>query len=304
LLLAPGALVALRPRWKDAGALLLVLLPLVFYAYLPSAALGNPPVKWGDTSNLPGLLWIVTAEVYRPYLFALNSADVLSRFAFAARALLEQFTLIGVALAVWGAVQLAMTRRRTFFALGLMFVPVVAYAILYASRDSFLYLLPAFAIVTLWLAYGAAVVLRWVANDRILRTAGIALFALLPVYNYATHYAALPVDAVLFADGDEALFSLLYYRHAVAHAGNRSVIVSQGLLQYGWYYDILWRTMSEVQFKPPTEVTTAHERAQEIIRVTFAEGRAVCFTDSSPLLPEFEYEERGILKCVYAEKHP
>jgi hypothetical protein len=323
LLLAPGALLALQPTRRDWRALFLLIAPLLLYAYLPLAALPNPPVKWGDTTSRDGLIWLITAAQYRPYLFALNSADVLSRLSFSARALLDQFTIVGLALGIWGAIRMAMTRRRVFLALLLMFVPVVAYAILYASRDSFLYLLPAFAIALLWLMYGAAAVLEWAGKDRLLRTAAIALFALLPVYNLVTNHASmdvsrdrtafdyaaqiyegLPVDAVLFADGDEALFALLYYRHAVAYQGNRSVIVSQGMLQYGWYYDILWRTMSEVQFKPPTEVTDAHQRAREIIRVTFAEGRAVCFTASSPLLPEFEYEKRGLLNCVYAEKTP
>jgi len=221
----------------------------------------------------------------------------------------------------WGLVQLAMHEARRALALSVMFVPIVAYALLYASRDSFLYLLPAFAIALLWLMYGAANVLSWAGDDALLRGAAVLVLAVLPVYQLVTNYAAmdvsrdraafdyartnldpLPEDAVLFADGDEALFALWYYRQAVAYRNERSVIVSQGLLEYDWYYDGLRRIMSEVSFKPPNEVTDAHQRAREIIRVTFAEGRAVCFTDSSPLLPEFEYEERGIVQCVYAEK--
>jgi hypothetical protein len=122
-------------------------------------------------------------------------------------------------------------------------------------------------------------------------------------FEYAQqNFEGLPVDAVLFADGDEAVFALWYYRHAIAHEGARSVIVTQGLLAFDWYYDGLTRIMSEVPFKPPTEVVSTHDRAVELIRVTFTEGRAVCFTDSSPIVPEFEYEERGRLKCVLAEK--
>lgn len=321
LLLAPGALIALQPSRRDWKALLLLAAPLVFYVYLPIAALPNPPIIWGDPVTPERFLWLVTAAQYRPYLFGVDEGEALSRFAFAARSLLDQFTLVGVALVVWGALQLAVTRRRLFFATMLMFAPVVVYAVLYASRDSFLYLLPAFAVALLWMVYGAANVISWAGNDRLLRAGAVALFAVLPVYNAVTNYAAmdvsqdraafeyarqnfegLPVDAVLFADGDRALFALWYYRHAVAYQGARSVIVSQGLLQYDWYYDSLRRTMSEVQFRDPTVVTDAHARAREIMRVTFAEGRAVCFTDSSPLVPEFEYVERGLLKCVLAER--
>lgn len=321
LLLAPGAFLALQPTRKHWRAVLLFFAPLAFYLYLPAAALSNPPVNWGDPVTVGRFIWLVTAQQYRPYLFAVDGTQVLSRFSFAARALLEQFTLVGVALLVWGALQMALARARLFFALVAMFVPIVLYAILYSSRDSFLYLLPAFAIATLWMMNGAADVLEWAGEDRLLRGAGIALFAVLPIYNLVTNYSQmdvsrdraalayaqenlkdLAVDGVLFADGDEGLFAVWYYRHALAWQNARSVIVSQGLLQYDWYYNSLRRIMSEVQFAPPDTVTDAHQRAREIIRVTFAEGRAVCFTDSSPLLPDFEYEEHGVLKCVAGEK--
>ena len=321
LLLLPGALIALKPKLRDTGALLLLLAPLLLYAYLPITARHNPPVIWGDPQTVDRFIWLVTAAQYRTYLFGVNANEVLIRVAFAARALLDQFTLVGIALLVWGVIQLALTRQRIAIATALMFFLTVAYAVIYASRDSFLYLLPAFAVVLLWLIYGAGDVIAWFGDDRMLRAIAVALFALLPAYNLITNYgtmdisrdrtafeyakqnlAPLPVDTVLFADGDEALFALWYYRHAVAFQNARSVIVSQGLLQYDWYYDALRRTMSEVQFAPPDQVTDAHQRARELIRVTFAEGRAVCFTESSPLLPEFEYVKRGVVQCVLAEK--
>lgn len=321
VLLVPGALVALQPRWRDLRALPFLLAPLFLYAYLPLAALANPPVNWGNPTTADRFLWLVSAAQYRSYFFGVDAAQVLGRVAFAARSLLDQFTIVGLALLLWGLIQLAIKRARIAFAMGLMVLPIVGYSVLYASRDSFIYLLPAFAIALLWMLYGAADVIGWLGDDRLLQIVAVAAFALLPAYNLTTNYDAmdvsrdrtafeyartnfepLAVDGVIFADGDNALFALWYYRHAVAYRGARSVVVSQGLLQYEWYYDELRRTMSEVQFKPPDRVTDAHQRALEIIRVTFAEGRAVCFTDSSPLLPEFVYEEQGPLKCVYAEK--
>lgn len=340
LLLAPGAWIALGPRRQgtrhhapcpfrpvcltachDTRALWLLFTPLIVYAYLPLAALGNPPVNWGNPATLDGFVWLVTAAPYRTYLWGVTLDELLVRLAYTARLLFEQFTFVGVAPIVWGFVQLSLMRRRLWFALGLMFVLIVAYAVGYAARDSFLYLLPAFGISALWLTYGAAQAMAWLGARPLLQGIAVIALALLPISNLMSHYAAmdvshdrtaieyahaaldpLPVDAVLFADGDEALFALLYYRHAVAYRGARSVIVSQGLLQYAWYYNGLRRLMSEVQFQPPEVVTDAHQRAREIIRVTFAEGRAVCFTASSPLLPEFEYEAYGAVQCVVAEK--
>ena len=321
LLLAPGAWVLLQPERKDARALVWFFAPLVLYAYLPLAALANPPVNWGDPVTPERFWWLVSAAQYRPYWFGLSGADVLSRVEFSARALLDQFTVVGLALVVWGAIQLALTRTRVFIGLALMFAPIVIYALVYASRDSFIYLLPAFAIALLWGMYGIFHILQMVSKDELLPGIIVALLALFPLFNVVTYYSAmdvsrdrtafeyarvnlqpLPDDAVLFADGDEALFALWYYRHAVAYHNARSVIVSQGLLQYDWYYNSLRRIMSEVQFQEARAVPAVPQRVHEIIRVTFAEGRAVCFTDSSPLPPEFEYEERGVVNCVVAER--
>jgi hypothetical protein len=321
LLLAPGAWILLQPKRQDARALWWFVLPLLAYAYLPLVSLGNPPVKWGDPITLERFWWLVSAAQYRSYLFDLSAADVFSRVAFSARALLDQFTVVGLAFVLWGAIQLAMTRARVFVGLLVMFVPMVLYAVVYASRDSFLYLLPALAIALLWAVYGATSLLQMTGERIWLQGALILLLAALPIFNLVTQYAAmdvsrdraafeyaranfqgLPDDAVLFADGDEALFALWYYRHAFATHNPRAVLVSQGLLQYDWYYDSLRRTMSEVQFKSPQEVADAPSRVQEIIRVAFAEGRAVCFTDSSPLHPGFEYEARGAVQCVVGER--
>ena len=317
LLLVPGAWILLQPKRADARALMWFAIPLLAYVYLPLVALGNPPVKWGDPVTPERFFWLVSAAPYRAYVFDLNGSDVLARIAFSARALTEQFTFVGLALVVWGAIQLAMTRARVFGGLMLIFAPVVVYAIVYASRDSFLYLLPAFAIALLWFMYGAASVLELLPDARWLRAALIALLALLPLWNLVSNYAAmdisrdraayeyaranldaLPQDAVLFADGDEALFALWYYRHAIASQNAHSVIVSQGLLQYDWYYDSLRRLMREAQF---ADARDAAQRVYEIARVSFAQGRAVCFTASSPLPPQFEYEPRGNAQCVASE---
>jgi hypothetical protein len=172
----------------------------------------------------------------------------------------------------------------------------------------------------LWAMYGAADVAGLIAG-REGAIALVAALAALPAYNLWMNYARMdissdreafnfaraivdrvPRDAVIFADGDEAVFALEYYRHTIAYSNSRAVIVSQGLLEYEWYYDELRDIMSEVTFAPAFQKKDARTRAVEIVNVTFAEGRVVCFDNSSPLLPEFEYETRGNLSCVIAQK--
>ncbi len=320
VLLAPGALIALQPTRRDWRAIFLLVTPLLLYAYLPLRGAQHPAVNWGAPYTLDGFLWDVTAAPYRSYFFGLSLIDVEARLAQSAKMLFDQFTPLGIAVVLWGVARLATARARLALAFGISFALIGAYAMVYGSRDAFIYLLPAFAMVALWLMYGAA---DFVALSRSRLVAFVAVIALLalPLYNLRANFSAmdlsgdraafnfargilerLPRDAVVFAEGDENYFALVYYRQAVLAENSSAVIVSQGLLQYPWYYDELRAAMNEVSFAPSSAKTDFHQRAVEIVSVTFAEGRTVCFEKSSPLLAEFEYEIRGELNCVIAER--
>jgi hypothetical protein len=346
LLIAPGAWLALKPTRRDLRLLLFIFAPLVLYLYLPLRAAFYPPVNWGNPSTLEGFLWVVTAAPYHSFLFDLPLTDIAGRVAFAARLMFEQFTAPGVALALWGLFRMAQLRPRLAAALGLSGALVVGYSLVYGTRDSFIYLLPAFAIMVLWLVYGVSDLMRlleplpqrrrrrpepqsrprgggtvlWPTMRKAGRVLIVAGLVALVVYNLWENFGAMdlsadrvayeyargiidkvPRDAVIFADGDEALLSLVYYRQAIAFNHSGAVIVSQGLLQYDWYYKELVEMMNEVRFAPPDVKPEYHQRAIEIVNVTFAEGREVCFDKSSPLLPGFEYETRYGLSCVVAE---
>lgn len=313
LLLAPGAWLALRPTRGQWRALWLLVAPLTLYAYLPLRAAQDPPVNWGDPRTLENFLWVVTAAPYRGYLFGLGALELLMRVAAVARLWLEQFTPLGVLLGLWGLARLWQTQRRRARALLVSVALIAAYAVVYNSRDSFVYLLPAFAIAALWLAYGAADLIMTCARAR-WAWLGVAALALLPLYNLGLNYRALdlsrdraafnyaravlealPRAAVVFADGDEALFALTYYRYVIADTRSAAVIVSQDLLQYAWYYDEQAHKLGVVLTQAKGD---AHTRAVEIVNATLQQGRAVCFTAASRRLGEFQYERRGEMWCA------
>ncbi len=320
LLLAPGAWLVLKPTRRDIRSLPLLLAPLALYAYLPVRAAFYPAVNWGNANSLDGLLWVVSAAPYRLDPSSISVTDIAARIALTSGLLAEQVTPMGLALILWGLVRLAFARPRLASALELSGALAIGYDVVFVARDSFMYLLPAFAVALLWLSYGAADLvsrLRW----RALRIGATLVLAALPLYNAWANFATmdlstdreaydyargildkLPRDAVVFAEGDKPLFALVYYRQAIAFEHSGAVIVSQGLLQYPWYYDDLKNWMSEVNFAPTEARTDFHQRAVEIVSVTFAEGRTICFTQSSPLLPEFDYESRGDLNCVVSQR--
>jgi hypothetical protein len=281
--------------------------------------MSDPPVNWGDPRTLDRLVWVVTAAPYRPYLLSLSLPDVAARIQYTASLLFQQFTLIGVALALWGFARLTATKTRLAVAFGLDIALVAGYAILYGSRDSFIYLLPAFALVLLGILYGAASLFASMENRT--RVAALVLLAALPAYNAWANIAAMnlsadreaydfaqgvfneiPQDAVIFAEGDEEVFALTYYRYAVVPGNSKVVVASQSLLQFEWYYDNLRRAMPGLPFLPSGMEADFHNRAVQVTRASLSAGRKVCFTQASPMLPEFDYEAHGDLQCVAGSK--
>ncbi len=162
LLLLPAAIILLNPtdwtRSQLVRAALLLLTPLTLYLYLPLRASANPLINWGNPSTLDGFLWVISGAPYRAYLLAISPSEIFGRLALVARFSFEQFTVMGVALGLWGTAQMslrtdAQTRQR-FIALMLTFGLIVAYTVVYSSRDSFVYLTPAFFVFAFWMMYG------------------------------------------------------------------------------------------------------------------------------------------------------
>ncbi|MGB8646858.1 MAG: DUF2723 domain-containing protein [Anaerolineae bacterium] len=316
----PGAWLVLKPTQRDWRAGLLVLAPLLFYAYLPLRALAHPPVNWGNASTLDGFMWEVTGGPYRSYFLNESLGDALSRVQYTARLLFDQFTPVGLGLALWGLWRLVQDRGRLALALGLSAFLVTVYAIVYVSVDSYVYLLYAFAVVLLWLMVGAA---DLVAQLRAapLRWGVVALLAILPVYNLIANYSNMdlsgdqdamnyarsiidptPHSAVLFADGDNALFAVTYYRQVIVPAQTRVVIVSQGLLQFDWYYREVQYQMAAESFQPVQWTDDVTRRAESIVDAAMATNRTICFSPSSPALNAYNYTSYNGMYCVTARK--
>ena len=310
VLLMPSALLLLPalPRARDEilRALVVFLAPLLLYLYLPLRALADPPINWGNPRTLENFWWTISAAPYHPYLFNFALADLGARVAAVARELFAQFNAWGIALGLWGIAQMWTRARRQCLALALGIVLIVAYSVVYASRDSFVYLLPAFMLFALWIAFGLADLARRLSSGW-MRGALIGALLLMPTYNLVANFSAqdlsrdrqafdyaqtifahMPSDAVILADGDAHLFALQYYRYVIAREA-RAAVVSAELLQFDWYYDQVLRRMPEVGARE----SEYGARVAQIVEKNLNAGHAVYTTAREGWFAVYQVQPEG-----------
>ena len=158
---------AARPRRVQPAALAVLCgasVLTLLYATIPRAAGGGeslPPVNWGYPDQWSGLWWLVSGAAYRRYMAAMTVPEAMTRLTGWARLFVQQYTVVGLLVAGWGLA--AWDRHRPElrnFSL-LWALPISVYALVYATYDSQVYLLPATWMLALWLASGLAAASLW-----------------------------------------------------------------------------------------------------------------------------------------------
>ena len=270
LLIAPALLFLAVRRGRPSaatllGAALFFALGLSVYLFLPWRAAQHPLINWGDPQTMPRFLWLVSGAPYRQFLFSLPLSYLPARLGAWSSLALGQFTPVGIALGVVGLWYC--WRRHLDFAIfsAASFVLVSAYAIGYNTTDSYIYLIPAFLLFSVWLGVGIYYLIGelacpWLAAKGRLAwarlTPALALFLLLipafslygsydlldlshdrEAYLYAeAAFKAVEPNAVIIADTDRHIFPLWYFRY-VADQNSEVIVLAKPLLGYQWYRD-------------------------------------------------------------------
>jgi len=129
------------------------LISLLFYLRIPLAATNGSPINWGYADSWSGFWWLISGQAYQSYLFDVPNTELMLRVAAWAAILTEQFTLIGLGLALLGLYHLDSQHPhlRNF---GLLWVfPISFYALVYYTNDSKVYLLAPAWILLIWLVW-------------------------------------------------------------------------------------------------------------------------------------------------------
>jgi 4-amino-4-deoxy-L-arabinose transferase-like glycosyltransferase len=256
LLLAPAILVYVwlidRRVYRDwrlmLKALLLLLLPLLLYLYIPLRAPETPylrlPLAAGRELVLYENTWsnLVSFVLGGPFRGSVDlSVDLGERLLMSWGFLRDEVGWIGVALALAGAVQLAVglpsTGGRRSWALlaltGLTYLASVAFNLVYTIGDIYVMYIPSYLVVSLWLALGVGTLASLFKRQRAVGTVLVLSCLVLPLWLILTHYASvdqsgntgarsrweailtepLPPDAVLISNDRNDIMPLWYFQN-------------------------------------------------------------------------------------------
>jgi hypothetical protein len=248
------------------GIIAATLLGLSLYLYLPVAAMGAPPVNWGDPRTPSGFWWLVSGRIYRDLMFGTGARDLLGRTAAWAGEASRQLgggpwgALIALAGLVW-----IDRHDHAWWRLTLLIgVAYSLYAIGYGTRDSYVYLIPVWFVAGLWLAaglsWGAEAVTAAGRSPRVLRLLSIPLLLVLiglPTLSLTRYWnrmdlsrdreaedwvAGALADAdqggVILTAGDRTTFALWYALYGLKLRPDLTP-VNIHLYAYPWYQSAL-----------------------------------------------------------------
>jgi hypothetical protein len=238
-----------RDRRLLLSALLLALLPLVLYTYIPWRA---PRTSYlhlplaGDRelvlyqNTLPSLIDFVLGGPFGGSVEL--SVNLWKRLTMAGDLLGNEIGWIGAALALIGVVWLAIGRPAARYGpgcwallalTGLIYVTTVAFNLIYTIGDVFVLFIPSYLVIVLWIAVGVGTLSTPLQRQPVVRLLFVAFFFILPIGKAFGHFAQvdqshnnqartrwetilsepLPAGAVLVSNDRNDIMPMWYFQY-------------------------------------------------------------------------------------------
>jgi hypothetical protein len=271
-------------------------LGLTVYLTLPLRAMTHPPVNWGNPVTLENFIWLVSGKLYQGQLFSLTPGALWGRIQASAALFLEQFGVIGLLIGFMGVIVYYKPSRLNYN----MFWITSAFLIFplaYDTRDSFVYLLPAFLCFAIWIGIGLGNLMDIAAQSsrRVSLWIGSIFLAILFLQAIghwrqvdAAHddraenfgkeiMATIPGNAIIFAKGDQAVLSLWYFHYALKERPDIAIIATD-LLQNEWYQETIrnnYPNLTLPDFFMFPEVVSAYNPGRTICHVEYARSAQI-----------------------------
>jgi hypothetical protein len=169
---------------KGAGLFVLGLTP---YLYLPVRALMGPPISEADPSNFARFWELVAGREFGVHFWTFGPNELLTRLASLWGYFSSEFHAGLLLIAAFGVISMLLKDRAGALLLGVPFLGWLAYAIGYDIFDYFLYFIPSYLMLALFLVVGAGKILDGVErltaeSSPLLRKAAPVLISILLLY--------------------------------------------------------------------------------------------------------------------------
>jgi hypothetical protein len=285
-------------RSLAAGAM--ALLGSLIFVYLPLRAAQNPPLNFGDPSNLARFRWVITGGTYKGWFR--QDLDLMRRAIAIAEAFNEQLLFLGSALALIGIVWLWRQRPFECASLLLMALGNVGFFFRYQVHDLAVFFLPTTLILCCFVAAGAQGLIdaigRVAAPARAsamqtLARGGLVLFAVALVLG---NYRA--VDMSGFKETDE-------FVAAVVSSLPEGAIVLNYTTPPEWKLDAVFGMYVQKVLRQRTDVDVVIAVDPSVAPAALRSGRPVyAYAPVAPLARGFELAPDGPLLRVLGPRRP
>ncbi|WP_395092820.1 protein O-mannosyl-transferase family [Armatimonas sp.] len=315
----------------------LFLLPLLLYAYIPLAAkFSHSPVLWGSPKTPELFYKHLSGDLYRQLMFSQPLSVVGENTIRYVKALVAEFGPWTLWLAPAGIVSLWKTQRSLLLLSVWIALGSLIYVVNYHILDIYVYYLPSFMIITVWIAAGAlSLAQRMALKPSITALAAIGL----PLIALGTHWKdadksgnfieadfsenilrSAPHNALIVTDSN-VIFTL-WYQKWVKHQRPDVVVaewntLSSALLYDAWYYRhllaqypaldsaIAGASLSTTQFADGSfqraffRQALTEGRPVLLVRDTRFARRKVLNTSLAEVATEFELAPWGVTERLY-----
>jgi hypothetical protein len=229
----------------------------------------NPPINWGYPVTLERFWWLVSGQAYQNYYLQFALVQDWGKVQAWAALFLQQFGLAGVVLGSMGLILFFIPSRLYAFTIWIGIV-YSAFALVYTSEDSYVYLIPVYLVFAIWIGLGAGNLMgRFALPPNPVRLGmGLLLLGYFIFHSLgfvdqvdASHdlraeqfgmevLDAAPENALIFAKGDQAVFTLWYFHFARKERPDL-IVIAEDLLHFEWYQETLRGTYPSLRVPGP-----------------------------------------------------
>lgn len=278
-----GLLICFNPKlrhhspWGLAG----LFIGLGIYLYLPIRSAQEPMLNWGNSDTLNGLLWMITGRVYQELVFGVPLHAMPTRILEWVELVFIQMNPLGLFLGLIGAAVLRTHHIGFFLVSSASIVALSIYTVTYATVDSEVLSIPAFALFGIWISIGffwtvssvseiseelktktTAPVLKFLLSNTVvsLTFIGIAAMPIIGIilnydsqdlsdddtnkngaYIYTQRVIESVPDGSILLSSEENHAFSLWYMTMAKEKDRNIAAIAVPLLQFDWY----WKNISE-----------------------------------------------------------